>query len=687
MKYKKKSDDAEQLSSAQAGRAGKTEPLETPVAEHDNLQQIVFKSHVRKFTSNLKKAFMALFPHGSNRFRLLHLASRALKIWRTSGIKILIQKTKMRLSFFMQQFKPLTISYKKWIQKNEPTKLQLLDQKKISRTFTHRPLISIIMPVYNTPKAILEASIQSVLAQTYDDWELCIANGSPDSTEVVNTLNAYAKKDQRIKVKHLEKNLGIAGNTNVAISLAAGKLIGFLDHDDLLAPFALFEVVKAVIDSPDIDMIYSDEDKITADGQERYDPFFKPAFSPDLLRSVNYMPHFMVIQRKLGDEIGWVREGFDGAQDYDLILRAAERSKKIAHCPYILYHWRAWTNSTALRTNNKDYATQAGIRALQDHLQRMSIAGHVVEGYAPTTYRVVSDPISSPLVSIIIPNSDHAVDLEKCISSIITKSSYKNFEIIIVENGSREEATFSLYRELQKFNNIQLIQNNHKPFNYSLINNYAAEYAKGNILLFLNNDTEVINSDWLERMLEYILRSDVGIVGAKLYYSNDTIQHGGVILGIGGIAGHVHKYVSRQSFGYFGRLMQPQNLSAVTAACLMIKKDVFNEVQGFNQNFQLAFGDIDLCLKVRKKGYLVVWTPYAELYHYESRTRGYEDTLAKQNRFEEERACFLEYWKGFLEEGDPYYNPSLNLNHEDYSIDTQIRSQHPRVFSGLAKHL
>jgi GT2 family glycosyltransferase len=577
----------------------------------------------------------------------------------------------------------INASYQQWIINNEPSDRQLEEQRNISRALTYRPLLSLIMPVYNTPLDILEAAIRSVIAQTYNHWELCIANGSADSKDIMEVLSSFEKNEPRIKVIHLEKNLGIAENTNAAIKLASGEFIGFLDHDDLLAPFALFELAKALLDHPNIDMFYSDEDKISADGQERYGPFFKPAFSPDYLRSINYMPHFLVIKKSLGDEIGWLNNGFDGAQDYDLVLRAAEKAMYIAHCPCILYHWRAWGGSTALSTSVKDYATRSGIHAIQDHLERMRMRGVVNEEKIPTTYRVIYNLNSYPLVSIIIPNKDHADLLQRCVYSILQNTSYRNIEIIIVENNSQEEITFSLYAELKQLANVRVIQNNTQPFNFSNINNYAAEFAKGKILLFMNNDLEVINSDWIERMLEYIQRPDIGIVGAKLYYPDNTLQHGGVIIGIGGSAGHIHKHASRSSIGYFGRLVFPQNLSAVTGACLMIKKSIFEDVGGFDPSYQLAFGDIDLCLKVRSKGYLIVWTPYAELYHHESKTRGYEDTPEKQSRFEIEKVNLVKHWKNFLNEGDPYYNPNLSLDDEDFLIEPYARSQHIRIMKGF----
>ena len=558
------------------------------------------------------------------------------------------------------------VPYEVWIKINEPTEEELTAKKNIK--FKYEPKISIVVPVWNTPKKFLIDMIESVLNQTYSNWELCIVDGNSKEKHVKETLEHYTLKDKRIKVKYLKENKGIAGNSNEAIALATGEYIAFLDHDDVLAPFALYEVVRAINENEDVDFIYSDEDKITEDGLKRFDPFFKPDFSPDTLRSYNYICHLSVVKKALLNEAGWFREGYDGSQDYDLILRCTEKAKKIVHIPKILYHWRISDNSVAQDPKNKMYAYDAAKKALKDHLDRIGLKGKVSDGPFLGSYKIDYDISYHHKVSIIIPNKDHKEDLEKCITSIINKSTYKNYEIIIVENNSKEKKTFEYYEYLQnKYNNIVLLEWKDK-FNYSAVNNFASKYANGDILLFLNNDTEVINENWIEEMLMYAQRKDVGAVGAKLYYPDDTIQHGGVILGIGGIAGHSHKFFPRASFGYFRRLVVVQNLSAVTGACLMMRKDVFNEVEGFDEGYPLAFSDVDICLKVREKGYLVVWTPYAELYHHESKSRGYEDTPEKQERFKKEIELFKKKWGHILEKGDPYYNPNLTLEKEDFSI-------------------
>jgi len=509
--------------------------------------------------------------------------------------------------------------------------------------------------------------ITSVLAQTYSEWELCIADGSDREVYVREILEKYAEKDKRIKIKFLSENKGIAGNSNEALSMAAGDFIALLDHDDLLPPFSLFEVVKTLQNNSDADFIYSDEDKIT--GQKRVEHYFKPDWSPDTLRSYNYPAHFSIFRKDLLLSQGGFREGFDGSQDYDLNLRISEKAKKIIHIPEILYHWRIHKDSTAGDLMVKPLAVKSARKALEEHLERLGMEGTVEDGLFLTSYKVTYKIKDRPKISIIIPSSDHSEDLCKCVNSIIEKSDYKNIEIIIVENNSMEEKTFLFYEELKKIEYIRIITWN-KPFNYSAINNFAVKEASGDMLLFLNNDTEIINSDCFIRMAEHAMRKDVGAVGAKLYFPDGTVQHGGVIVGVGDVAGHSHKGFCGDFAGYGGRLKVIQNVSAITAACLMMRHDVFNEVRGFDEAYFIAFGDVDLCLKIREKGYLIVWTPYAELYHYESKTRGYEDTHEKEKRFLREVEIFHEKWKSFMEKGDPYYNRNLTLDREDFSLRT-----------------
>lgn len=649
--------------------------LSQDLAEKNRELTEIYHSKMWRSAMALRYARVRIVPSKSRREKMIRKIYQVFHTWQQKGSKALMRKVRSRLTSSNE--------YQSWIAENEPSRKTLELQRQTSRASFGRPLISIITPVYNTPVSILEATIQSVISQTSDNWELCIANGSPDNILIRQLLHRYAAKDKRIKIHHLDYNRGIAGNTNAAIDISSGEFVAFLDHDDLLAPFALYTVLDVINQNPLVDMIYSDEDKITANGKERYEPFFKPAFNPDYLRSINYIAHFLVIRRSVGSHVGWFQDGVEGSQDYDLILRVAEKARMIAHCPQILYHWRAIPGSAALASSEKDYATESGIRALKNHLHRMQIEGSVSQAFMPTSYRVSFAFNKSTKVSIVIPSRDHANDLELCVRSILEKSTYKNFEILIIENNSQEESTFALYKNLIKHTNVRLVEYHETPFNYSNINNYAAGHARGNALLFLNNDTEVISPDWLESMVEHICRPAVGIVGAKLYYPDDTIQHGGVVIGIGGIAGHVHKHLPRSFPGSFGRLMLQQNFSAVTAACLMVKRQVFNDIQGFDPKFQLAFGDVDFCLKVRSKGHLVVWTPYAELYHHESKTRGYEDTEEKLQRYYSEYKMFRRKWPEALVTGDEYYNPNLTLDFDDLRLAPVPLHQKSRITTGL----
>ncbi len=596
--------------------------------------------------------------------KLVKWAYSSLKVLQNEGLKALILKIKRKV---MQRF-----DYLRWIGNNEPSKSDLEQQCSDAEVFAYKPLISVVMPVWNTPVEILEETISSVVEQTYGKWELCITDGKSD-TETRKLLKRWAKKEPRIKIIYLEENEGIALNTNEALSLAQGEFVAFLDHDDLLAPFALFEVVKSLQSDPSVDVIYSDEDLISEDGKVRYGHHFKPSYSPDLLRSINYITHFLVIRKKLGDSIGWLRKGYEGAQDYDLILRIVEKTDRILHIPKILYHWRQWSASTTntpsnTHTNAKKTANELGKKALTEHLQRCALDGVVENGPEPTAYQVKYTHSDPPLISIIILNRDHADDLEKCINFIQSKSTYKNYEIIIVENGSSKEKIFQLYDSYKKNPSISVFEYD-EPFNYSRANNFGASQSTGSVLLFLNNDTEVITHDWLERMLEHVQRKNVAIVGAKLHFPDDKIQHAGAIIGIRGFAGHAHKHFSSDATGYINRLRLIQNYSAVTGACMMTRKDVFNELGGFDEEYPLAGSDIDFCLKASAKHYLVVWTPYAELYHYESKTRGNEMTPDQKKRFASEKKYFQQKWGAFLEEGDPYYNPNLTLAKEDFSLN------------------
>jgi GT2 family glycosyltransferase len=552
--------------------------------------------------------------------------------------------------------------YRRWIAKHEADAAELKRQR--GHKFSRSPKLSIVVPVYNPPAEYLEAMIESVKQQTYANWELCLADASPKEY-VRPILEKAAASDSRIKVKFLESNGGIVGNSNAAAALATGNFIGLLDHDDTLAPFALHEMIAALNENPDADFLYSDEDKLDLHG-DRVEPNFKPDWSPETLRSRNYICHFTVLKKSLYDAIGGFRAGFDGSQDYDLVLRASEAARQIVHVPKVLYHWRMHAASTAFSKGTKNYAYDAGKKAVSEHLGRLGIDGSVHDGPILGTYQVVYHLRTQPLVSIIIPNKDQVALLSRCIESL-AKSSYANYEVVIVENGSQLPETHAYYRELTKQPHIRIVEWT-RPFNYASVNNFAAAQAKGELLLFLNNDTEAINPDWLEAMVKLAVQPGVGAVGAKLYYADDTIQHAGIVIGMGGVAGHSHLFYPRQAQGYMQRLRITQNVAAVTAACLLMPRSVFQEVGGFDEGFVLAFNDVDLCLAVLKAGHRIVWTPDAELYHLESKTRGYEDTAEKQARFKREYDLFHLKWSGFLKSGDPYYSPHFRLDRPDFAL-------------------
>ena len=564
-----------------------------------------------------------------------------------------------------ERFEPEEIPYGPWFEIYRPKAEELARQEK--RKWKHEPLISVIVPAYRTPVKFLEEMIDSLLAQSYKNWELCIANSSPEDQEMMACLEAYAKKDARVRFKNLEKNLGIAGNTNEALAMAKGEFTGLLDHDDLLAPDALYQVAKAVEEEEGIDVLYSDEDKVRADLSEHFQPHFKPDFNEDLLRANNYICHFFVVRTSLAREVGGFGTSYDGAQDYDFIFRCTEKAEKIHHIPEILYYWRTHQASTADNPESKLYAYEAGKRAIEANLERSGLKGQVSLKKDYGFYRVKYEVTGEPLISIIIPNKDQKDTLKQCIDSIFERSTYKNFEILIVENNSTSKEIFEYYKELKGREKIRLLKWD-KPFNYSAINNYAASKAKGDYLLLLNNDIEVITPDWMEEMLGHCQREGTGIVGAKLYYPDKTIQHAGTIIGIGGIAGHMFVNMQGSRSGYMHKASLQQDLSAVTAACMMVKKQVYEEVQGLEEKLTVAFNDVDFCLRVREKGYLVVYDPYVEMYHYESKSRGTEDNKEKVRRFQSEIEFMRCRWEKLLKEGDPYYNKNLSLTKWNYSL-------------------
>ena len=565
-----------------------------------------------------------------------------------------------------ERFEPEEVPYGPWYEAYIPTREELEKQKK--KKWKYNPKISIIVPAYKTPEMFLRQMIDSLLVQTYENWELCIANASPEDASMEYVLKEYAKKDSRILWKKLEENKGIAENTNAAFEMAGGEFVGLLDHDDLLAPNALYEIAEALEKEPDLDVLYTDEDKVRGDEiLEHFQPHLKPDFNIDLLRSNNYICHFFVVRKALLERVGGFRKEYDGAQDYDFIFRCTQAAGKIHHIPEILYHWRTHQSSTADNPVSKLYAFEAGKRAIEENLCQNGLVGEVSHTKDYGFYRVKYPVQGEPLVSIIIPNKDAKEDLEKCICSVLEKSTYKNYEILIVENNSTGEEIFHYYKEISENPHIRLLRWK-REFNYSAINNYAAKKAKGEYLLFLNNDTEVITPDWIEELLGFCQRPGTGIVGARLYFGDNTIQHAGTIIGIGGIAGHMFTGMERERSGYMHKAALIQDLSAVTAACMMVKRQVFEEVQGFEEQLSVAFNDVDFCLRVREKEYLVVYNPYVELYHYESKSRGTEDSKEKVRRFQSEIEFMRCRWETLLKKGDPYYNKNLSLVKWNYSL-------------------
>jgi len=558
--------------------------------------------------------------------------------------------------------------YESWIARHDTLTEADLDRLRSEiAALPERPLISVLMPVFNTPEHLLREAIASVIGQVYDNWELCIADDCSTAGHVGSIIKSYAALDSRIRWVRRAENGHISRASNSALDLVRGDWVALLDHDDVLRPHALAEVAREIAAHPTAELIYSDEDKLSRRG-ERYDPFFKPDFSRELFRSQNYLNHLTVHRTANIRAVGGWRVGFEGSQDYDLNLRICERIgfKNIRHIPKVLYHWRAVEGSTAASNSGKDYAYDAGFRALQEHVARLGLPAVVEQTPGLPFYRLhFSVPPDAPLVSLIIPARDRVELLRGSVGSILEKTTYPNYEILIVDNGSTDRATLDYMADLARDGRVRVLRYDH-PFNYSAINNFAVTQANGTIIGLVNNDIEVISPGWLDEMVSWAAQPDIGCVGAKLYYANETIQHAGIILGIGGVAGHSHKYFGRHELGYFARLHLVQNLSAVTGACLVVRKDVFESVAGLNEiDLTVAFNDVDFCLRVGQLGLSNVWTPYAELYHLESISRGAEDDPVKQARFLKESEYMKERWA--LAE-DPYYSINLTLEHEDFSL-------------------
>lgn len=622
--------------------------------ENETLRLPVYRQH------NTNRELANVIWHNANPVRFVN----AVRYYKEHGLSGLKQKANLEIKRFATQLKKgenfRDIEYNSWFLKQSPDEEELETQK--NTVFTYNPKISIIVAAFNTPISYLNEMISSVLNQTYSNWELCISDGSTNSSVENEIKNRYGN-EARIKYTKLSQNYGIAGNMNRAMDLATGDYISLFDHDDLLTPDCLYEIVKS-LQSFRYDVIYTDEDKLNDMTKGFMDPHFKPDFSIDQLRSHNYITHFLSVSRSLIQEVGQLNSEYDGSQDHDFILRATEKANAVLHIPKVLYHWRMHPSSTAMNPESKMYCYRAGQNAVQAQLDRLGIAGHVEMMNKPLygMYHVKYDTSSNPLVSIIIPNKDHINDLETCISSIMKKSEYENFEIIVVENNSENLNTFKYYEKLQSVNEKVKVVKWDYEFNYPEINNFGRQFANGELLLFLNNDTELISAGSLREMVGLALQPDIGAVGAKLLYKDHTIQHAGVVLGYKGYATHAFLGEPDMGSGHMSRPQIVSNYSAVTAACLMVKTSDFDEVDGFDPQFVVAVNDVDLCLKLRKLGRRNVYTPFSKWFHYESKSRGLDYSGDNNDRFQREVELFQKKWPDAVHNPDPFHNVNFDLD-------------------------
>lgn len=560
--------------------------------------------------------------------------------------------------------------YDTWLRIMRVSRQELFAQRKTK--FSYAPKFSVVVPLYHTPAKFLKDLVRSMMYQSYANWELCLVNASPEDVHLTSLLENWAMRDKRIRVIRLEKNLGIAQNTNAGIAASTGEFIAFLDHDDFLEPDALFCYADALNKDKTIDVFYSDEDKTDEYAAHYFYPHFKSDFNIDLLHANNYMCHFLAVRKSLVDTVGGLNEKFDGAQDYDFVLRLTENTQKIYHCPRILYHWRCSNQSTAANQGNKMYAIHAGKAALNAHYKRIGWNARAQEGAVDGWYKTKFTLKEEPLVSILIPNKDHTDDLDVCLNSFFERADYQNYEFIIIENNSVLPETFAYYEKIEKEHDNVKVVYWEAGFNYSTINNFGFKFAKGDYIMLLNNDVELITPDIFQSMLGFCIRPEVGIVGAKLLYNDHTVQHAGVLVGAGGLADHVFKGIHEDDPGYMGRAISSQDVSAVTAACLLVKRSVYEEVGGLEDEFQVAFNDVDFCLKVRKAGYLIVYDADVKLFHYESKSRGMEDTTERFIRFGNEMMLLNSKWDILSTFVDPYYNPNLSYL-EYYKINHTIK--------------
>lgn len=571
---------------------------------------------------------------------------------------------------FNKLFSSDEISYMKYFKKHYPDNATLKLQRETK--FENSPLFSIVMPVFRPNEVFFKKMLDSVCNQTYANWQVCLADGGGEGHYMEQVVKNYQSKYGKDKICYikLKDNLGIAANTNEALKAAKGDYIVFGDHDDEFHPSALYEVVSLINEHPDAEFIYTDEDKVVGNTGKHVTYHFKPDFNREMLNHTNYICHMVTVKRSLFERVGFLDSEFDGAQDYDFVLRCSENTDAIYHIPKILYYWRIHAGSTAAAPSAKDYAFVAGRRALAKHFERCGVNATVDDGVVPGYYGVTYHVDSEELISVIIPNKDHIDDLTKCIDSIEEKSEYRNLEYIVVENNSVENDTNIGYDTLKKkyADRIKIVNYGNGPFNYSAINNFGVKHASGNVYFFLNNDTELLVNSSIKDMYAILKQKNVGIVGAKLLYDDNTVQHAGVVLGFLGVAGHAFVGIPDEDYGYFARAVIPQDVTAVTAAAMLVRKEAYDKAGGFDPELKVSFNDIDFCMKVGKCGYRIIYDANAKFYHYESKSRGSENSPEKIARFNSEITLFLDRYEAELRAGDPYYNCNFSLNTQTYKL-------------------
>ena len=677
-----KANKIDELNTLNSQKANKINELETRNKKlyHDrkkieNELTTIKQSVIFNATRKIAKTIDKIFPKETSRGNVLEVAMKSKKVIKDEGLNSYLEQASNKIKKrefkivkpaeptkdFKQFFSAQTL-YSKWLSLNELNQDKINNIKKVISNFSYEPKISIIVPVYNTPPNVLKETIESVTSQLYPNWELCLCDDASTSSHVRNILNQFQKEDSRIKIIFSKTNGGISRASNNALSLATGEFIGLLDHDDVLTKDALFEVVRHLNNDPKTDYVYSDEDKIDQNGQ-RLEPFFKPDWSPELFFSINYVTHFSVIRKSIVDKIGGFRPEYAGSQDYDLILRVTEETDRIAHIPKILYNWRKISGSASGQVNAKPYAFAAAKKALSDACKRRRIKAKVLDGLFTGSYRINYEIHGNPLISIVILNKDNKIMLKQCINSIKSKSTFKNYEIIIVDHNSKDPATLEYLKTLP----YKVIKYNGK-FNFSRMNNLGVKNSKGEYIIILNNDVKVIEPDWIQALLEHVQKPDVGIAGAKLLFPDDNVQHAGTIIGFNGYA-HNYGGFHKSDPGYYGMASVVRECSAVTAACFMIKRTIFDEVNGFDEKMAQSWQDVDICLRVLQKGNRIIYTPYSLLYHITGGTRGKIDVtpeeISAKNIFKKKHAQFLNL-------KDPYYNPNLMLHEPAYFVNIDL---------------